>query len=146
MWQSYKKYRHKVTHLKEIAKQEYFQKLISENKQILTQLCKTINQILNNKKSKANQTLKNICVDGKRIDDQQNIINSFNNHFIEVDHSLTSKISSTINCSFTDTSLTVNNNLKKVLRAIGVNEIRKHIIGMKSNKSKGKFGIPIKYI
>ena len=97
-------------HLNKIAKQDYFQKLISENKQNISQLWKTINQILRNKKSKANQTLKNICVDGKRIYDQQEISNSFNNYFINVGHSLTSKISSAINCSFTDTSLIVNNN------------------------------------
>ena len=38
LWQSYKQYRNKVTHSKEIAKQDYFQKLISENKQNTSQL------------------------------------------------------------------------------------------------------------
>ena len=38
LWQSYKQYRNKVTHLKEITKQDYFQKLISENKQNINQV------------------------------------------------------------------------------------------------------------
>ena len=102
---------------------------------------------MRNKKSKADQTLKNICVDRKRIYDQQEISKFFNNYFIKVGHSLTSKISSTINCFFTDTSLIVNNNSNSfLLRPISVHEIRKHIIGMKSYKSTGKFGIPVKYI
>ena len=75
------------------------------------------------------------------------VYNSFNNYFINVGHSLTSKISSTMNCSFTDTSLIVNNNSNSFfLHPISVDEICKHIIGMKSNKSAGNFGIPIKYI
>ena len=41
----------------------------------------------------------------------------------------------------------VNNNSNSFfLPPISVDEIRKHIIGMKSNKSTGKFGIPVKYI
>ena len=130
---SYKQHRNKVTHLKEIATQDYFQKLISENKQNINQLWKTTHQIISNKTSKAiNQTLKNICVDGKRIYDQQEISNSFHNYFINVGHSLTNKISCIINCSFTDTdtSLIVNNNSKSFfLRPISVDEILKHIIG-----------------
>ena len=50
--QSYKQYRNRVVHLKEITKQEYFQKVISENKQKITQLWKAINQMLNNNRMK----------------------------------------------------------------------------------------------
>ena len=66
---------------------------------------------------------------------------------MNVGHSSTSKISSTLNCSFTDTSLIVNHNSNSFfLRPIDEDEIRTHIFGMKSNKKTRKIEIPIKYL
>ena len=55
LWQEFKKYRNKLSHVKEQSKKLYFHKLILENKQNTAQLWKTINDILHHKNKKSNQ-------------------------------------------------------------------------------------------
>jgi len=75
------------------------------------------------------------------------VSNTFNDYFINVGVSLQNKIIPLTNCSFTNTSLIKNHNSSSFfLRPIGVAEVHNHIRGLKSNKSLGKHGIPIKYI
>ena len=54
LWEKYKKYRNKVTRMKEQAKKIHFQNVISKNKQNTAKLSKTINDLLHHKNKKSN--------------------------------------------------------------------------------------------
>ena len=67
LWQEFKKYRNKLSHVKEQSKKLYFHKLILENKQNTAQLWKTINDIPYHKNKKSNQIPVEMCVDEQAI-------------------------------------------------------------------------------
>jgi len=52
LWEYFKKYRNKLTYLKEQAKKLYYQNAICNNKQSTAQLWKTSNEILHHKNKK----------------------------------------------------------------------------------------------
>ena len=146
-WEYYKKFRNKITHVKEAAKKSYFQDKIAKNKHNTSKLWQTINNILHRKSRKSNQVPKEIHVKDEIIQNPKNVSNAFNECFVNVGSCLSNKISTATDCAFSATSLiTINAKNSFFLRPIAESEILRHINGLKSSKSAGKFGIPIKYI
>ena len=146
-WEYYKKFRNKLTHVKEAAKKSYFQDKIAKNKHNTSKLWQTINNILHRKSRKSNQVPKQIHVKDEIIQNPKNVSNAFNEYFVNVGNCLSNKISAATDCAFSATSLiTINAKNSFFMRPIAESEILRHINGLKSSKSTGKFGIPIKYI
>ena len=146
LWEKYKKYRNKVTRMKEQAKKIHFQNVISKNKQNTAKLWKTINDLLHHKNKKSNRMPQKMCINGIDSEDPKLISNTFNDYFINVGKTLSSKISIVTNCPFTETSLIPNHSQSFFLRPIGVQEVINHINELNTSKSGGSLGIPIKYI
>ena len=89
--------------------------------------------------------LQKLCVNGIDSEDPKLISNAFNDYFIHVGKSLSSKISFVTNCPFTEASLTPNHSQSFFLRPIGVQVVINHINELNPFKSGGRLGIPIKY-
>jgi len=124
----------------------YFHNKIDENKQNTAQVWKTINDILH-KRKKLHQIPQKICINCEIIQNPKAISNAFNDYFVNVENALSNKISAAIDCTFTVTSLIVNIPRRSFfLRPIAELEVLNHINSLKSSKSSGTFGIPIKYI
>ena len=99
------------------------------------------------KSRKSNQVPKEIHVKDEIIQNPKNVSNAFNEYFVNVGNCLSNKISAATDCAFSATSLiTINAKNSFFMRPIAESEILRHINGLKSSKSAGKFGIPIKYI
>ena len=88
LWEKYKKYRNKVTRMKEQAKKIHFQNVISKNKQNTAKLWKTINDLLHHKNKKSNRMPQKMCINGIDSEDPKLISNTFNDYFINVGKTL----------------------------------------------------------
>ena len=81
-WKYYKKFRNKLTHIKELAKKSYFQDKISKNKPNTSKLWQAINNIIHRKGRKSNQVPKEIHVKDEIIQNSKNVNNAFNEYFV----------------------------------------------------------------
>ena len=68
-----------------------------------------------------------MCINGIDSEDPKLISNTFNDYFINVGKTLSSKISTVTNCPFTETSLIPNHSQSFFSRPIGVQEVINHI-------------------
>ena len=129
--------------MKEQAKKIHFQIVTSENKQNTAKLWKTINDLLHHKNKKFNRMPQKMCINGIHSEDPKLISNAFDDYFINVGRSLSSKISVVTNCPFTETSLISNHSQSFFLRPIEVQEVINHINELNPSKSGGRLGILI---
>ena len=92
MYTKYKKYRNKLTHVKEISKENYYRNLFCENNDP-SQTWKHINEIINksNKKASLPNFLK---TKEKEIKEPQNICNELNQHFVDIGKKITNTCNS----------------------------------------------------
>ena len=91
--------------------------------------------------------IKQIIVNDNIFENSKNISNAFNKYLVNVGNSSSRNTPDVINCSFFITSLIDTNPMNSfVLRPIAEKEVLNHINGLKSSKSTGRYGIPIKYI
>ena len=112
-WEYYKKFRNKLTHVKELAKKSYFQDKIAKNKHNSSKSRQTINNILHRKGRKSNQVPKEIHVNDEIIQNPKNVSNAFNEYFVNVGNCLSNEISAATDCAFSETSL-ITINAKKI--------------------------------
>ena len=89
-----------------------------------------------------------MCINGKAVKDPKLISNAYNEYFVNVGNTLSKNIKkpAASDCTFTETSLIVNQSNSFFLRQIATLEVRNCINEMKSSKSVGKSGISVKYI
>ena len=92
MYTKYKKYRNKLTHVKEISKENYYRNLFCENNDP-SQTWKHINEIIHksNKKASLPNFLK---TKEKEIREPQNICNELNQHFVDIGKKITNTCNS----------------------------------------------------
>lgn len=128
----YKEYKNKLTSLIRKAKQNYYKKLITDNKDNNKGLWKAVQEI-SKTKNKISQitSLKNN--ENVLITDTKLIANEFNKTFIEMGKKLADKIN--INSNFTFKKITTMNSF--VLLPTEKNEIKNIIRDLKNNKTPG---------
>ena len=83
----YKKYRNKLTHIKENAQQNYFQNVFC-GPCSPSDTWKNINQILRKSQLKITKILNAVKVDSKTITDPSQMCNKLNEHFVTVGEKL----------------------------------------------------------
>ena len=88
----YKKYLHKLTRLKQIAKKNYYQNELNKNKNNLSLQWKLINEIISHKKYQRQIISVISDMHNKKITDKQAISNLLNNYFTNVGPSMDAKI------------------------------------------------------
>ena len=99
------------------------------------------------KNKQSHQLPKQIIVNDNILENPKNNSNAFYEYFVNIGNSLSSNIPDVIDCSFSITSLiNINPMHSFFLRPIAKNEVFNHTYGLKSSKSTGRYGIPIKYI
>ena len=90
---------------------------------------------------------KQIIVNDNILENPKSISNAFNEYFVNIGNSLSRNIPNVTDRSFSITSLISTNPMNSFfLRPIAEKEVLDHISGLKSSKSTGRYGIPIKYI
>ena len=89
-----------------------------------------------------------MCINEKAVKNSKLICNGYNDYFVNVGNTLIKNIKkpAASDCTFTETSLIVNQLKSFFLRQIATLEVRNCINEMKSSKSVGKSEIPVKYI
>ena len=89
--QQYKIYRNKFTHLKEKAKENYYNNLINQNKHNMKSLWKTINDIAKYKKRTICQIKELTNEAGEKTNKSDKIGNLLNSYFSEIGQKLAQK-------------------------------------------------------
>ena len=90
---------------------------------------------------------KQIIVNDNILENPKNISNAFNEHFVHIGNSLSRNTPDVIDRSFSITSLINTNPMNSFfLQPIAEKEVLNHMYGLKSSKSTGRYGIPVKYI
>ena len=140
--QKFTKYRNLLTKLCKVSQENYYKNLLSETKSNIKKLWDVFGSIINpNKKKRANK-VKELFVDGKSVNDDQEIANHFNKYFCSIGKNLANKIQ----CN--------NLNYEKYLKDPNLNsffinpvneeELYKIINRLKLNKSTSHIDIPVK--
>ena len=132
--EAFKKARNNVTNLLRKAEDNHYKKLIENEKNNLKGLWDIAGKIINPKKSKKTTIINSLIVEGKTIHDDSQISNAINNFFSSIGKNLADKIK-------------VKSDFKKYLPAANLNsmfleeadidEIKKIILSLKSNKAGG---------
>ena len=90
LWLKYKKLRYRVTRAMREAVKDYYAKQIIENQHNQSKMWNTINVVLG--KTTRSTAVPFIEQEGRQITDKEEMASAFNEHFINVGHSLASKI------------------------------------------------------
>ena len=135
---TFKVYRNKLTHIKELSKNLYYNELISKSKHNFALIWKSINNITQRTKTKKNNHL---------VYDSKQICETLNDHFSVIGPRMARNIHPPSNtCKFTNLSL-INDSLTSFyVNPISTNEVLRHLNELKLSKSVGSNGIPIRYI
>ena len=91
LWNQYKTYRNKLTHIKELAKKSYFQKTISKSKNDIKTLWKNVNSVIKSH-IKRKQIPDEISNNTETVTGTDNINNLFNKYFTSIGPKLASKL------------------------------------------------------
>ena len=90
LWPKYKKLKSRVTMSIREAVRNYYAKQIIENKNNRSKMWKTTNEVLG--KTTKSTSVPLIEQEGRQITDRKQIVSAFNEHFVNVGHSLAEKI------------------------------------------------------
>ena len=143
IFEEYKKYRNKVTHVKEAAKRNYFQTLF-EGSSNSSDTWKYVNQLLRKTKPKSSVPC-TLQVEGRMITSPQIICDKINDHFVKIGE----KLSATLTAS---NKLHYKNFLGKrqttsiMLKPTDEYEIAGIIASLDNHKSSGYIDIPVTLI
>ena len=140
LFEEFKKYRNRLTHLKEAAKRNYFHDLFKNSKNS-SDTWKCINQLL--RKTKPKTTVPNtIHADGQVITSPQSICEKLNDHCVKIGEKLSDKLAS--NCETNHKKYLGKRQMSSiVLKPADEYEIAELIAGLNSQKSPGYLDIPI---
>ena len=144
---NYKKYRNKLTHIKEFAKQQYYGDIIRQNQHNSGLMWKTINDIIKFKKKSLSIPLRMKDNNDEWTNSPLTISNSFNKYFTNIPQMLAEKIDQPpVNLDFSPPKLIQGVQHSFFLKPILVEEVVAHINNLNSSKSSGLDGVPIKFI
>ena len=140
LFEEFKKYRNRLTHLKEAAKRNYFHDLFKNSKNSLD-TWKCINQLL--RKTKPKTTIPNtIHADGQVITSPQSICEKLNDHFVKIGEKLGDKLASNRETNHKK-YLGKRQMSSIVLKPADEYEIVEFIAELNSQKSPGYLDIPV---
>ena len=91
----YKTYRNKLTHLKDLSRQNRYKYLLIASEGKSSKIWIVINQLLNKNKRSTSSIVSPLKIDGKLITDSTDISNAFTHHFSNAGISLSEKIATT---------------------------------------------------
>ena len=139
IYTKYKKYRNKLKHLVNISKKRYYNDYFSKNHKDPKSIWKGIKQIVT-PKSNTSFTPTAIEVNGKEVNDKEEISNTFNDFFVE--------IASSVPFIETNPLDYINSHIQGslFLSPITAEEIQKEIMSLNSKKACGPFSIPVKLL
>ena len=80
----YKTYRNKLTHLKDLSRQNYYKHLLIASEGKSSKIWTVINQLLSKNKRSTSSIVPPLKIDGKLITDSKDISNAFAHHFSNV--------------------------------------------------------------
>ena len=136
-------YRNKYNAVKKKAKQNHYNTLFNQCKNDMKKTWGEINSLLGRKSTK-NDIIKYLSVDHKTIDTQEEIAQTFANHFYNVGPDQARSINTPPRTSFPSSALYTYESL--FLNPINEMEVLKIISNMKSKKSQGYDHISTKHI
>ena len=88
----YKAYKNKLTSIKRYSEKEYYSRLLEKNKNDIKATWKTLNKIINKARTTSNYPDEFKDDNGSSITNSNNIVNNFNNFFVNVGPNLAKKI------------------------------------------------------
>ena len=143
LWAKYKKLRNRVTRAMREAVKEYYAKQIIGNQNNPSKMWKTINVVLGKTTRSTSAPL--VEHEGKQITDKEEIVSAFNEHFINVGHSLASKIEVKSKDDPTQYLIDIETSARFRFKSV------KHWVltalkGLKESKSSGPDKIPAKVL
>ena len=140
MFEEFKKYRNRLTHLKEAAKRNYFHDL-NKNSKNSKDTWKCINQLL--RKTKPKTSVPNtIHADGQVITSPQSICEKLNDHFVKIGEKLSDKLASNRETNHKK-YLGKRQMSSIVLKPTDEYETVELIAGLSNQKSPGYLNIPV---
>lgn len=142
----YKTYRNKLTHLKELSRQNYFRNLLKNSDGKSSKVWAVINQMLNKKKRNTGSSpgVPPIKVHGHAITNPIDISNAFVEHFTNIGSNMSSKIPNT----YTHFNETLEKSLPNSIALYDTTkeEILNEIRNLNNNKCTGPDNIPVKIL
>ena len=137
----YKTYRNKLTHLKDLSRQNYYKHLLIASEGKSSKIWTVINQLLSKNKRSTSSIVPPLKIDGKLITDSKDISNAFAHHFSNVGINMSEKIATT-NQHYNETLL---KNLPNsiVFEDTTPEEILTEIRSLNNRKSSGNDNIPV---
>ena len=145
-WSIFKNYRNKLTHTIENSKRLYFQQQIKYTKSNTRKLWKTVNEIVNLKKSKSKNNINIMDSCGKIIKDPKLVSEMVNQYFVSVGENLSQKITQPTNSQITHLSGIKTNNNSMFIKLITEYDMTNYIKNLDSAKSTKSTSVPIKFI
>ena len=144
--QQYKKYRNKLTHIKELAKKNYYEELVGKNSHDSGILWKTINDIVKFKRKSSSSPRQILTTNGK-TNSPAKISKGFNDYFTSIANSLAADIPIASNQHNCYPSSSISCALQSFfLKPVTDEQIAYRLLGLDCSKSTGIKVIPIKYI
>ena len=133
---TYKVYRNKLTHIKELSKKLYYNELITKSKHNSALIWKSINNLTQRTKNYDLFINKIIDKSNHLMYDSKQICETLNNHFSDIGPRMAQNICPPSNtCKFTNLSL-INNSLTSFyVNPISANKVLNHLNQLKLSKS-----------
>ena len=140
----YKKYRNKLSHLKELSKRNYYKKRFEIENKNMANTWKLINELTNKHITKeTDKNIEQIETNGKKYKDPKLICEILNKHFVEIGENIAK-----VNNAQCSPTIFLNNKLinSMVLEDTTIDEIGTIIETLSINKATGHDGISTKVI
>lgn len=141
----YKKFSNKLTHIKNLAKRQYFNNLLQENKNNSQKTWSIINELINSKKSCNTKLPPFLKYNGTNLKtDSESFLNQMCDYFANIGSVLANKVPNTSNSEFKIFAKSPVHSF--VLNEVTENEVSNSIDNLKFRSSPGIDGVPPKYV
>jgi exonuclease III len=140
---TYKKYKNALTKCLRKAEENYYVKLIDDNKKNVRALWQIFGPVINAKKQRQSKPINSLIINGNKINDETSISNEFNKHFVSTADKIVGNLQQTEEYR---KYLGDKNTNSMFMMPTSINEIKNIISKLNNNKATGPDNIHVKNI